>query len=100
MRTSAEQLLGARPRAPPLPSHHHHHHHHHPHHHVNYSDFEVTHFDPNMNKPQLGRVPNNAVSEEVGYETVPEPRINDHEGYERVEDYWRGKNRTERFEKT
>ena len=103
MRTSAEQLLGARPRAPPLPHHHHHHHHHHvhQHRHVNYSDFERSHFDPASIKPPP-RVPNNtSVSgEEVGYETVPEvPPANDHEGYERVEDYWRGKNHTERFEK-
>ena len=103
MRTSAEQLLGARPRAPPLPHHHHHHHHHHvhQHRHVNYSDFERSHFDPSIKPPP--RVPNNtSVSgEEVGYETVPEvPPANDHEGYERVEDYWRGKNHTERFDKT
>ena len=100
MRTSAEQLqLGARARAPPLPHHHHHHHHHHvhQHRHVNYSDFERSHFDPASIKPPP-RVPNNTntsvsgVGEEVGYETVPEvPPANDHEGYERVEDYWRGK---------
>ena len=45
MRTSKEHLLGARPR-----------------HHINYSDYEVAHYDPSNAKNK----------DEVGYETVPE----------------------------
>ena len=88
MRTSAEQLLGARPRYAP--------HHHHHSRHINYSDYEVAHYDP-TNKPKKPPAPD---PEEGlgGYETVPETRsflTNDHEGYERVEDYWRNQNDVE-----
>jgi hypothetical protein len=80
MRTSAELLLGARPR-----THHHH---------VNYSDYEVSHYDPKTTSASSKKG-----DAEGGYETVPNDTIDrsfrqrggyNHEGsYERVEDYWR-----------
>jgi len=85
MRTSAEHLLGARPRLPP-----------HHRHQINYSDYEVAHYDPNTSKHANVATTNKNEDQELGYETVPENRSflqqrsnNDHEGYERVEDYWR-----------
>ena len=48
MRTSKEHLLGARPR-----------------HHINYSDYEVAHYDPS-------NAASKKATDEVGYETVPE----------------------------
>jgi len=66
MRTSAEQLLGARPRLPP-------------HHrgHINYSDYEVAHYDPNTSKhANVTTTTTKNEDQELGYETVPENRYN------------------------
>ena len=63
MRTSAEHLLGARPRLPPH------------HRHINYSDYEVAHYDPNTSKHANVTTTKNQEDQELGYETVPENRF-------------------------
>ena len=65
MRTSAEHLLGARPRLPPHPNHRHQ---------INYSDYEVAHYDPNTSKHANVATTNKNEDQELGYETVPENR--------------------------
>ena len=65
MRTSAEHLLGARPRLPP---------HHNHRHQINYSDYEVAHYDPNTSKHANVATTNKNEDQELGYETVPENR--------------------------
>ncbi len=81
MRTSAEILnnSGARPRLPNR--------------HINYSDYEVAHYDPKNSKS--GKKDSEKISDtELGYETVPDSRsrFHDHEGYEQLEDYWHNQN--------
>ncbi len=67
--------LGARPRVPPWPSPHG------GHHDVNYSDFEVSHYDPSANKSS--KEANTKDSSDGGYETVPQTLAGD----SRVDDF-------------
>ena len=69
MRTSAEHLLGARPRLPPH------------HRHINYSDYEVAHYDPNTSKHANVTTTKNQEDQELGYETVPENRFETFSSY-------------------